>query len=279
MIPARPSAGRRRLWPGAALAASVLLVLALSACGSDDVFVDEPVETLYNRAMDEIEDENWVEAAKAFDEVERQHPYSAWAVKAQLMAAYAHYRADQYDEAIAAADRFTKLHPGSSESAYAYYLRAISYYEQIVDVGRDQKTTELALDALSELIRRFPDTQYARDARVKLDVAKDHLAGKEMSVGRYYLQLGNYLAAVNRFRVVVEKYQSTSHVAEALHRLTECYLALGVVEEAQTAAAVLGHNYPGSEWYRDSYALLTGQKLEPKVSERSWLARMWSTVF
>ena len=215
-------------------------------------------------------------ASKQFDEVERQHPYSVWATKAQLMAAYTHYQNSKYDDAIIAADRFIQLHPGNRDVAYAYYLKALSYYEQITDVSRDQRVTERATKALEEVVRRFPDSQYGRDSKLKLDLTRDHLAGKEMEIGRYYLRQGQYLAAINRFRRVVENYQTTTHIPEALHRLTESYLALGVVEEAKQTAAVLGYNYPGSEWYTDSYALLTGSGSTVK---QSWLGRIVGSVF
>ena len=255
--------------------------LFLSACGSKDkeFYVDQPVEPLYNDAMDSLGRRNYSQAAKLFDEVERQHPYSVWATRAQVMAAYAHYQVNEYDEAILAAQRFLQLHPGNKDAAYAYYLIGLSYYEQITDVGRDQRTTEDALKSLDELVRRFPDSAYARDARLKIDLTRDHLAGKEMAVGRYYLKRQEYVAAINRFRTVVEKYQTTNHVAEALHRLVECYLSLGVSKEAQAAAAVLGRNYPGSDWYQDSYNLLAGVKLTPAEDKKSWVSRAFSSVF
>ena len=209
----------------------------------------------------------------------RQHPYSDSASKAQLLAAYAHYQDLKYDDAILALDRFIQLHPGSPDVDYAYYMRALCYYEQITDVRRDQRMTRQALDALSEVARRFPDSQYARDARLKIDLTNDHLAGKEMEVGRFYLRQHQYTAAINRFRVVVENYQTTSHVAEALHRLVECYLALGVTDEAKAAAAVLGHNFPGSEWYTDSYALLVDANLRPERNEKSWISKAWNSLF
>jgi outer membrane protein assembly factor BamD len=258
------------------------LLLGLAACGTsskDQPYVEKPVEELYNTAMDQLANGNFKAAAKGFDEVERQHPYSVWATKAQLMAAYANYQLNQYDEAILAAERFIQLHAGNKDAPYAYYLISLSYYEQIADVGRDQKITERALASLEEVIKRYPDTPYARDARLKIDLTRDHLAGKEMEIGRYYLNRKQYLAAINRFRVVIEKFQTTTHVAESLHRLTECYLSLGVTEEAQAAAAVLGHNYPGSNWYRDSYALLTGQGLAPDASQKSWISRTFSKLF
>ena len=254
--------------------------LALSACSSDEVeYVERPVEVLYNSAMDLMLDGSFTAAAEEFDEVERQHPYSVWATKAQLMAAFSYYQTNQYDQAILSASRFIQLHPNSIDAPYAFYLVAISYYEQITDVGRDQRVTEQALAALSELGRRYPDTEYARDARLKVELARDHLAGKEMEIGRFYLVEGNFVSAINRFRIVIEQYQTTSHAPEALHRLAEAYLALGVADEAQTAAAVLGHNYPGSLWYQDSYALLTGRDLRPQESEGSWISRAWRSVF
>lgn len=236
------------------------LMLGLVACGGakKDVYVEKPVDDLYNKAMDEIVEERYVAAAKTFDDVESQHPYSVWATKAQIMAAYAQYEAGNYGEAIIAADRFIQLHPGHRDIAYAYYLKAISYYVQITDVGRDQKITEQALKALDDVVRRFPDSKYARDARLKLDFTRDHLAGKEMEIGRYYLSRGQYLAAMNRFKRVIDNYQTTTHVPEALERLVECDLALGLNDEAKANAAVLGYNYPGSEWYEDAYALVTG---------------------
>src|SRR6185437_446768 len=234
--------------------------LALAACASKkDTYVERPVEDLYNRAMNELLDESYAKAAKSFDEVERQHPYSVWATKAQLMSAYALYEASKYDDSIVAAERFIQLHPGHRDVAYAYYLKALDYYVQIADVGRDQKTTQQAMTALAEVVRRFPESKYGRDARLKIDLARDHLAGKEMEIGRYYEKDRSYLAAINRFKRVVDEYQTTTHVPEALHRLTECYLALGLVDEAQRTAAVLGYNYPGSEWYSDSYALMSKQ--------------------
>ena len=256
-------------------------ILLLTSCSSEEVAYEErPVEEIYNQAMDRLLSGDSQLAAIDFDEVERQHPYSVWARKSQLMAAYSHYLDDKYDEAIFAAQRFLQLHPGNRDAPYAYYLIAISYYEQIADVGREQKITELALEALQEVINLYPTSEYARDARLKIDLARDHLAGKEMEIGRYYLERGHHGAAINRFRQVVEIYQTTSHVPEALHRLTEAYLALGIVEEARNTAAVLGHNYPGSEWYVDSYALLTGEDFRAdKDDDQPWYSRFWISVF
>lgn len=260
-------------------AAGLVLVLA-AGCSSDkeEEYVERPVESIYNGAVDHLTAERYERAAKEFDEVERQHPYSVWATKAQLMSAYAYYQANKYDDAIVALDRFIQLNPSNRDVGYAYYLKALCYYEQIRDVERDAKLTELALNALDEVVRRFPESIYARDSRLKIDLTYDHLAGKEMEVGRFYLTRGHYLAAINRFRLVVDKYQTTSHVPEALHRLTECYLALGLKEEAQRTAAVLGHNYPGSEWYVDSYSLVETGKLPPGTNKPSLLRRVWETV-
>jgi outer membrane protein assembly factor BamD len=258
-------------------------VLALAACASadKDAYVERPVEALYNAAMDDMVAERFDKAAKGFDEVERQHPYSIWATKAQLMSAYSLYEAGRYDESILALDRFIQLHPGHQDVAYAYYMKALDYYVQITDVGRDQRITEDALKTLQEVVRRFPDTRYARDARLKIDLTRDHLAGKEMEIGRFYEIQKEYLAAINRFRTVVDSFQTTTHVPEALHRLIECYLALGLNDEAQRTASVLGYNYPGSEWYRDSYALVTNSKdLPPDLrAQKGWLTRVVDSVF
>jgi len=259
---------------------AVALTMLLSACGGNkkDAYIEKPVDDLYNQAMDEMVEERYDQAATSFDQVESQHPYSVWATKAQLMAAYAQYEGGNYDEAIINADRFIQLHPGNRDVVYAYYLKAISYYVQIVDVERDQKTTELALKALDDVVRRFPDTKYARDAKLKLDFTRDHLAGKEMEIGRYYLKRGQYLAAMNRFKRVIDQYQTTTHVPEALERLVECDLALGLTAEAKQNAAVLGYNYPGSEWYGDAFALLKGSQ-EPDAQTQSWLGRNIGSLF
>ena len=264
----------------AVLAATVGLVVALlvGCAPSEEPYVERPVEELYNEAMDNLLSEDFDAAVAGFAEVERQHPYSVWATRAQLMLAFVYYQGNLYDDAIAAAGRFVELHPGNRDAAYAYYLVAMSHYEQISDVERDQKSTQLALQALQEVVRRFPGSTYARDARLKIDLTRDHLAGKEMTVGRYYLRRGSPVAAIGRFRKVIELYQTTSHTPEALHRLTEAYLALGVPGEAQTAAAVLGHNYPGSEWYQQSYALLTGSDLKPEADEGSWISRVFGDL-
>jgi outer membrane protein assembly factor BamD len=252
-------------------------LLLLGACAGDNdpnaELAGQPVEDLYNEAQDLLDQGSYKRAATAYEEVERQHPYSQWATRAQLMSAFAYYQANEYDEAIAAAQRFIDLHPGHEDAPYAYYLVGMCYYEQISDVGRDQEMTQKALQAFAELTQRFPGSDYARDAELKIDLARDHLAGKEMEIGRYYLTRKEYVAAINRFRTVVETYQTTTHVPEALHRLTEAYLALGVREEAQRTAAVLGYNYPGNVWYERSYALLQGESLEPASSQGGWLSR------
>ncbi|RMB11763.1 outer membrane protein assembly factor BamD [Eilatimonas milleporae] len=245
----------------------VVLGLGVAACGggdNEDRYVARDVEVLYNLAQDNLERRRYRIAAAAFDEVERQHPYSVWARRAQLMAAYANYMSNNYDDAVLAAERFLQLHPGNASASYAYYLIAICHYEQIVDVGRDQDKTNLARDGLIEVIRRFPESEYARDAALKLDLTNDHLAGKDMEVGRFYLRRQEYLAAINRFRSVVDNYQTTSHTPEALHRLVESYLSMGMYSEAQMTAAVLGHNFSGSKWYRYSYELLTDKGLKPR---------------
>lgn len=263
---------------GALLLGSLAVV---AGCSSEieAPYEERPVEQIYNKAMDLLAEDKYQKAAAEFDEVERQHPYSVWARRATLMSAYAHYKVNEYDDAILTAQRYISLHPGSKEVAYAYYLIALCYYEQISDVGRDQKMTENALTSLTAILQRFPQSEYARDARLKFDLTRDHLAGKEMEIGRYYLKKRDFIAAINRFRIVIENYQTTTHTPEALHRLVEAYLSLGIKSEAQTAAAILGYNYPGSDWYQDSYALLAGQGLKPEENKDSWISKAWRTVF
>jgi len=270
-----------RLW----LCGALLAAMVLTACSTDEPdYVERPVEELYNEAVDAVESEEYDQAADLFLEVERQHPYSIWATKAQLMSAFSYYSNGQYDDAILAADRFIQLHPGNRDVGYAYYLKALSYYEQITDVGRDQRNTEQALVSLDEVIRRFPDSGYARDAKLKLDLTRDHLAGKEMEVGRYYHERENYLAAINRYRNVIDNYQTTTHVPEALHRLSEAYVAMGIEPEARANAAVLGYNFPGSEWYLDSYVLVEGEtpvdldgdgEPDPRSGDDGFFSRLW----
>ena len=256
--------------------ASALILVALagvglSACarggagaGRDLPYVARDVGTLYSAAKSRLDRHQYKVAAALFDEVERQHPYSVWARRAQLMGAFSYYLDADYTKAIAGAQRFLSVHPGNRDAPYAYYLIALSYYEQISDVTRDQKITEQARTALTEVVRRFPNTQYAADARLKLDLVNDHLAGKEMEIGRFYQRSGRWIAAQLRFQNVVENYQTTSHAAEALYRLTESSLALGVPAEAVRYAAVLGANYPGSEWYQKAYDLV--QRHAPNAS-------------
>lgn len=279
-MPSRESVSVRFVRLGLALGTGFLAVLLWGCSGTPEPkFVERPVEELYNSAMDNLQIGDYEAAAELFDEVERQHPYSTWASQAQLMAAYSYYQAQKYDDAVAALDRFIQLHPGSKDVGYAYYLKALCYYEQISDVERDQKMTRLALESLQELVRRFPESRYARDAELKIDLTRDHLAGKHMEIGRFYQRRDSYLAAINRFRMVIEEYQTTTHVPEALHRLVECYLALGVFDEAQATAAVLGYNFPGSPWYSDSYALLAGANLQPQGDGDSWIEQVWTSVF
>lgn len=240
----------------------VALALPLAACNrgggtrADLPYVARDVGTLYTAAKDRLDRGQYKLAAALFDEVERQHPYSIWARRAQLMGAFAYYLDKNYTQSIQSAQRFLAVHPGNRDAPYAYYLIALSYYEQISDVTRDQKITQQALDALGELNRRFPNTRYAADARLKVDLVRDHLAGKEMEVGRYYQVRGQWLASVIRFRTVIDDYQTTTHAPEALMRLVESYLALGVKDEAKKAAAVLGANYPGTDWYERAYELI-----------------------
>lgn len=270
--------------------ALALLAGGLAACGGNRAreavqFVDEPVAQLYNRGAQMLDQRRWADALAAFEEVERQHPYSSWARRSMLMEAYAHYQANQYDDAIENAQRFLSLHPGNESAPYAYYLVAICHFERILDVGRDQGTTERALAALNDVVRRYPESPYAQDARLKMDMVYDQLAGKEMSVGRYYLRRDQHLAAINRFRNVIENvnFQRTSHAPEALHRLVESYLSVGMIDQAQRMAAILGYNFPGSEWYQRSYALMTDSGVAPvaedEAQRRGWLGRTFGQVF
>lgn len=280
-----------RNFPLSRALALALLAGGVSACGGgvvsrEDVqYVEEPATQLYNRGADALDRQRYRQALRFFEEVERQHPYSSWARRAMLMEAYTHYQANEYDEAIENAQRFIALHPGNESAPYAYYLVAICHFERIMDVGRDQATTERALAALNDVVRRYPESAYARDSRLKLDMVYDQLAGKEMAIGRFYLDRDQHLAAINRFRNVIENenFQRTSHVPEALHRLVESYLSVGMTEEAQRMGAILGHNYPGSEWYQRSYALMTQEGVAPVAVEearrRGWLGRTFGAVF
>jgi outer membrane protein assembly factor BamD len=258
-----PALRSRTLRP-ALLIGLALAALPLAGCASGKMkkgqdsnrYVARDVDTLYNAARDALDKRQYRTAAILFDEVERQHPYSVWARRAELMSAFAYYLAHAYPDSIQSAQRFLSIHPGNRDAPYALYLIAVDYYEQIGDVTRDQKITGQALDAMGELIRRYPESKYAADARLKVDLINDHLAGKEMEIGRFYQRRAEWLASVIRFRTVIEQYQTSSHTPEALMRLTESYLALGVKDEAKKAAAVLGANYPGSNWYEHAYQLI-----------------------
>jgi outer membrane protein assembly factor BamD len=244
-----------------ALALIAVSTLSLAACAKkgarpDMPYVARDVGTLYTAAKQRLDRGQYKEAAALFDEVERQHPYSVWARRAQLMGAYSYYLSRDFQQSIDSANRFLSVHPGNRDAPYAYYLIALSYYEQISDVTRDQKITQQALQALGELERRYPNTRYALDAHLKIDLVRDHLAGKEMEVGRFYEGRGQWLAAQGRFRAVIDQYQTTTHAPEALMRLVECYLALGIPDEAKKSAAVLGNNYPGTDWYEHAYKLI-----------------------
>jgi outer membrane protein assembly factor BamD len=245
----------------------------------DEVLPDEPAEKLYNEGVYYLNEKHDPKAAaKKFEEVDRQHPYSEWARKSLLMSAYSYYDAKNYDETISSAKRYISLHPGTSDAAYAMYLVGASFFDQIPDVSRDQGRTEKAMAALEEVIRKFPDSEYATSARRKIEGARDQLAAKEMTIGRYYEDKKNFIGAINRFKVVVTRYQTTRHVEEALMRLTECYLTLGIAPEAQTAAAVLGHNFPDSPWYKDAYQMVKGQGYEPKEDSGSWISRAFRKI-
>ncbi len=259
----------------AALLVTVPLALVMVGCSSDkDVkVVDQPVEVLYNRAAAAMDAGQYKESMTYFEEVVRQHPYSEWSTRAELMAAYAAYQAQRYDEAVIGLDRFMELHPGNKDIDYALYLKALCYYDQISDVARDQLMTEEALKNFDALVRRFPESRYARDATLKRDLTLDHLAGKEMEIGRYYLNRGETNAAVNRFRKVIGDYQTTTHVPEALHRLVEAYLTFGLKDQALRVAAVLGHNYPGSKWYENSFTLMDPEQRRQLQDKRGWVDR------
>ena len=261
----------------ARLAVPALVALALGACSLFDketVVPDEPADKLYNEGLYLLNDKKDPKtAAKKFEEVDRQHPYSEWARKSLIMAAYAYYEAGAYDDCISSARRYVTLHPGSPDAAYAHYLIGSSYFDQIPEISRDQERTEKAAQTLEEVARKYPDSEYAVASKRKIEIARDQLAGKEMDIGRQLLNSHNYTGAINRFKVVVTRYQRTRHVEEALLRLTEAYMALGIVEEAQTSAAVLGHNFPDSRWYKDAYALMQSRGVEPNENKGSWISQ------
>ena len=245
----------------------------------DPILPDQPADRLYNEGVFLMnEKKDYKESAKKFEEVDRQHPYSEWARKSLIMSAFAYYSAGAYDESINAAKRYITLHPGSSDAAYAQYLIGASFFDQIPDVSRDQSRTERAIAALEEVTRKFPNSEYAESARKKIEVGRDQLAAKEMNVGRWYQEKMDYTGAINRFKVVVTQYQRTRHVEEALERLTECYMALGIVNEAQTAAAVLGHNFPDSPWYKDAYRIVKSGGAEPAENKDSWMSKAFRSL-
>jgi outer membrane protein assembly factor BamD len=264
-----------RVW--VRLAAMLLVGFALGACSifdKDVAVVDEPADKLYNEGLYLLnKKKDPKSAAKKFEEVDRQHPYSEWARKSLIMTAFAYYEAGAYDDCIQSARRYVSLHPGSPDAAYAQFLIGSSHFDQIPEISRDQERTEKAVQTLEEVVRKYPNSEYAASAKRKIEMARDQLAGKEMDVGRWYMQRRDYTGAINRFKVVVTRYQRTRHVEEALLRLTEAYMSLGIVEEAQTSAAVLGHNFPDSRWYKDAFALMQAKGLAPNENKGSWISR------
>ncbi len=276
----RPSGNRLRALAGV-IAVAVVAAPLLSALGGcslfnkqEDYVPDAPADKLYNEGLFLLNNKkDYSGAAKKFDQVERENPYSDWARKALLMSAYSNYKAQKYADCINSAKRYVMLHPGSPDAAYAQYLIGASYFDQIPDVARDQTDARKAITALEDVVRKYPDTQYAVNAKKKISIAHDQLAGKEMEIGRFYLKRHDFTGAINRFKVVVTQYQATREVEEALERLTEAYLALGIVNEAQTAAAVLGHNFPASPWYKDAYRLMKSAGLKPNENKNSWISR------
>jgi outer membrane protein assembly factor BamD len=286
--PRSPNRSDRRTSALARAIALVVLLAPLGACSSlssmfsksdDDTYVEEPADKLYNEGLFLLNDKkDFKSAAKKFEEVDRQHPYSDWARKSLIMSAFAYYEGGDYDESITAAKRYVTLHPGSPDAAYAQFLIGSSYFDRIPDISRDQDRTEKAVGELEEVVRKFPNTEYAISAKKKIDIARDQLAGKEVDVGRWYMQKKDYTGAINRFKVVVTRYQTTRHVEEALMRLTEAYMTLGIVDEAQTSAAVLGHNFPDSPWYQDAYNLVKARGLEPAENKKSWISQAFKLV-
>jgi outer membrane protein assembly factor BamD len=279
--------GRRRMMR---LLAVLPVLFVLGACSSfssfgnwfgdkDPILPDEPADRLYNEGVYLLnEKQEFRGAAKKFEEVDRQHTYSEWARKSLLMSAFAYYQAQAYDDSVNAAKRYISLHPGSADAAYAQYLIGASYFDQIPDVNRDQTRTERAIAALEEVARKYPGSEYAGTAQRKIEIARDQLAAKEMAIGRDNLKKKNFIGAINRFKVVVTQYQTTRHVEEALMRLTECYMTLGIVPEAQTAAAVLGHNFPDSQWYKDAYRLVKAGGFEPQEDKGSWMSKAFGKL-
>ena len=288
MKPTGTSFGRSGQPRSRALLMAVLLAATLGGCSGfggfnlfskDEVLPDQPADKLYNEGLYLLNEKKDAKAAaKKFEEVDRQQPYSEWARKSLVMSAYAHYEAREYEDAISSAQRYVTLHPGSQDAAYAQYLIASANYDQIPDITRDQQLTEKALAALEEVVRKYPTSEYANAAKQKVQMARDQLAGKEMMIGRYYLNRKDFIGAINRFKVVVTRYQTTRHVEEALERLAESYMALGIVSEAQTAAAVLGHNFPDSPWYKDAYNLVKSGGREPSENKDSWISKAFKKV-
>ncbi len=258
--------------------ACLVFLVACAKKEEGDPLENQPPEQIFKAAEAELASGQEEEAARLFSEVERLYPYSEWAKRGIVMSAFAYHQGKEYEQARSAAQRYLDFYPADEDAAYAQYLMALSYYDQIDKVGRDQGNTFQALQALRVVIERYPDSEYAKSAILKFELAIDHLAGKEMEVGRYYLKRGHFTAAINRFRVVVEDYQTTTHTPEALHRLVEAYLSLGLDAEAQTAGAILGHNFKATDWYEDSYALLTGKGLRPEAKGDGWLSRVYRRV-
>jgi outer membrane protein assembly factor BamD len=283
-----PSTSRNTSAVARAIALAVMLS-PLAGCSSlgamfgqsedETSYIEEPADKLYNDGLYLLNNKKeYKSAAKKFEEVDRQHPYSDWARKSLIMSAYAYYEDGEYDESINAAKRYVTLHPGSPDAAYAQFLIGSSYFDRIPDISRDQDRTEKAVAELQEVVRKFPNTEYAVSAKKKIDIARDQLAGKEVDIGRWYMQKRDYTGAINRFKTVVTRYQTTRHVEEALMRLTEAYMTLGIVDEAQTSAAVLGHNFPDSPWYKDAYNLVKARGLEPTENKNSWISRAFKII-
>jgi outer membrane protein assembly factor BamD len=261
-----------------AVPASALFGFGKKKDEDEIVYSTDPADKLYNQGLFYLNEGDFKKADAKFKEVDQQHPYTEWARKANMMEVYSKYKQGEYDEAASAGKRYVSLHPASADAAYAQYLVGMSYYNQIQDVSRDQRRTTEALTALEEVVRKYPDSEYAQPSRDRIQVARDQLAGKEMEIGRFYLKERNYIGAVNRFKVVVTQYQTTRHVEEALARVAEAYLSMGIVNEAQTAAAVLGHNFPQSEWYKDTYALIQSKGLTPREDGGSWISKAFKGI-
>jgi outer membrane protein assembly factor BamD len=266
--------GRRAFTRGALLLAAFVALGGCSLFNKDEILPDEPADKLYNEGLFLLNQKKDPKgAAKKFEEVDRQHPYSEWARKSLIMSAFSYYEAGAYDDCINSARRYVTLHPGSPDAAYAQFLIGSSYFDQIPEISRDQAGAQKAMETLDEVVRKYPNSEYAVSAKRKIEIARDQLAGKEMDVGRYNLEQRNFIGAINRFKIVVTRYQTTRHVEEALMRLTEAYMALGIVDEAQTSAAVLGHNFPDSRWYKDAFALMQSKGLAPSENKGSWISR------